>query len=103
MSRENQAPWPTVRRSGTERGSPTACYQVPDVIERSDRSLAGPLRMGTAPGAGPRGALLGGASDFGMDRVSPRGFDPMGSHNTREPRQEASGLVSREVRRPTRR
>jgi len=34
-----------------------------------------------------------------MDRVSPRGFDPMGSHNTREPPQEASTLLSRQTRR----
>lgn len=100
MTQENQRGWPYARRSdGTERRSPTGFYQSPDVVERSDRSLAGPLRLGTAPRVGPRGAIRNGSSDFGMDRVSPRGFDPMGTSLEREPRQEASELVSREVRR----
>jgi hypothetical protein len=34
-----------------------------------------------------------------MDRVTPRGFDPIGSHNDRAPNQEASSLLSRESRR----
>jgi hypothetical protein len=34
-----------------------------------------------------------------MDRISPRGFDPMGTSDTRAPAQEASDLLSREVRR----
>jgi hypothetical protein len=100
MTQENQREWPRVRRSdGTERRSPTGFYQSPDVVQRSDRAVAGPLRLGTAPGVGPRGALRNGSSDFGMDRVSPRGFDPMGTSLEREPRQEPSELVSREVRR----
>jgi hypothetical protein len=41
----------------------------------------------------------GNASDFGMDRVSPRGFDPLGTSDTRAPTQEASTLISKEVRR----
>lgn len=103
MSQENQRGWPYARRSdGTERRSPTGFFQVPDVIERSNRSLAGPLRLGTAPGVGPRGAIRNGTSDFGMDRVTPRGFDPMGTSLQREPRQEGSDLVSRQVRRARR-
>ena len=100
MSQDKEREWPRVRtRDGTERRSPTGFYQAPGVLERSDRSVAGPLRLGTAPGVGPRGALRNGSSDFGMDRVSPRGFDPMGTSLEREPRQEGSELVSREVRR----
>lgn len=100
MTQENQRGWPHARRSdGTERRSPTGFYQSPDVVERSDRSLAGPLRLGTAPRVGPRGAIRNGSSDLGMDRITPRGFDPMGTSLEREPRQEASELVSREVRR----
>jgi hypothetical protein len=58
------------------------------------------LRLGTAPGVGPRGALRGGNnSDFGMDRVTPRGFDPLGTSDTRAPPQEASTLISKETRR----
>jgi hypothetical protein len=103
MTRETQAPWPRKlrERDGTERRSPTGYFQSPDVIERSNRSLAGPLRLGTSPGVGPRGAVREGfnGSDFGMDRITPRGFDPMGTSLEREPRQEASELVSREIRR----
>lgn len=99
MTQENQKGWPTTRRDGTERTSPVGFYQSADAIERSNRSLAGPLRLGTSPGVGPRGVLRNGGSDFGMDRVTPRGFDPMGTSLTREPRQEGSELVSREVRR----
>lgn len=71
-----QGEWPTVR------GNPTACFATPDGYLKSTRSLAGPLRLGTSPGVGPRGAPPNGPSDFGMDRVSPRDFDPMGT--TRE-------------------
>ena len=108
MSRENQKGWSgnlgTRDSDGTERRSPTGFFQSPDVIERSNRSLAGPLRMGTARGVGPRGGGRGGNnSDFGMDRISPRGFDPMGTSDTRAPPQEASELVSRETRNNRRR
>ena len=101
MAEEKQREWPRVRaRDGTERRSPVGFYQSPDAIERSNRSLVGPLRLGTSPGVGPRGALRDGFnSDFGVDRISPRGFDPMGTSLERAPRQEASELVSREVRR----
>lgn len=34
-----------------------------------------------------------------MDRVSPRGFDPMGTSLAREPNQFASHLVTEDVRR----
>lgn len=101
MSRGNQSPWPRPRQTGSAgyRGDPNACFQTPDATLRSDRSLAGPLRLGTEAKVGPRGASPPGASDFGMDRVSPRGFDPMGTSDTRAPAQEASTLISREVRR----
>jgi hypothetical protein len=101
MSRENQREWPRKReRDGTEPRSPVGFFQSPDAIERSNRSLVGPLRLGTSPGVGPRGAQRNGFnSDFGVDRITPRGFDPMGTSLEREPRQESSELVSREVRR----
>ena len=88
-----QGEWPTVR------GNPVGHYQHPDGVLKSDRSLAGPLRLGTEPRVGPRGFLRdGNASDFGMDRVSPRGFDPAGTSDTRAPPQEPSSLLSRETR-----
>jgi hypothetical protein len=98
MSRDNQDAWPRVKTTGEGRREPIGHFQSPDVIEKSDRSLAGPLRLGTAPGVGPKGALRPGASDFAMDRVSPRGFDPLGTSDTRLPAQEASELISREIR-----
>lgn len=101
MSRDNQSEWPRQRPAdGTDRTSPTGFFEHPNGILRSDRSFAGPLRMGTAVGVGPKGALRGGnSSDFGMDRISSRGFDPLGTSDTRAPLQETSPLVSREVRR----
>lgn len=89
-----QGEWPTVR------GNPTGYFQHPDVILKSTRSLAGPLRMGTEPRVGPRGFVDGGssASDYGMDRVSKRGFDPIGTSDSRDNAQEPSSLLSRESR-----
>ena len=88
-----QGEWPIVKRE------PVGFYQHPDAVLRSDRSLAGPLRLGTEPRVGPRGLLGDGpTSDMGMDRVSPRGFDPAGTSDTRAPPQEASSLLSRQTR-----
>jgi hypothetical protein len=94
----NQREWPQGRTDGSSRNSPTGAFLKNEVILKSDRSLAGPLRLGTSPDVGPRGALLAGSSDFGMDRISPRGFDPMGTSDTRAAAQEASTQVSRDVR-----
>lgn len=47
-----------------------------------DMDVAGPLRYGTEPKVGPRGRAVDASdsrrTDFGMDRVTPRGFDPAG-------------------------
>lgn len=84
--------WPTVKR---ER---IADFVTPNGYLRSERSLAGPLRMGTTPNVGPKGLVAGGtASDFEMDRM-PRRFDPIGSHNDRTPPRPTSTLLSRAVR-----
>jgi hypothetical protein len=96
--------WPRANlETGAGRGDPTARFQTPDGILKSDRSLAGPLRMGTSPGVGPRGSAVAtgrveGGSDFGMDRVSPRPFDPMGTPDRRAPDFPESSLVSRDIR-----
>ena len=102
MSRENQRPWPRVRNA-QERNSPTAFFATPDNWLKSERSLAGPLRLGTEPRVGPSGAIRNGSSDFGMDRISPRGFDPIGTALSRYGPQEPSPLISRELRRSRRR
>lgn len=89
-----QSEWPVVKR---ER---IGDFVVPDGYFRSDRPLAGPLRLGTEPRVGPRGlAGRGTASDMEMDRISPRGFDPAGTSDTRAPEQEPSYLLSRQIRR----
>lgn len=93
-----QGEWPTVR------GNPRGFFLTGNGVLRSDRSLAGPLRTGTEPRVGPRaaGPSAGGesrSSDFGMDRVSPRGFDPMGTSLERQPTQFPSDLVTEDVRR----
>lgn len=103
MSRDNQREWPRTREDGSERRSPTAFFATPDDYPRSGRSVAGPLRLGTEPRIGPRGAGRNGSSDMGMDRVSPRGFDPEGTALTRYGPQESSPLVSRELRNSNRR
>jgi hypothetical protein len=87
-----QSEWPTVKREKI------ADFVNPTGYFRSERNVAGPLRMGTARGAGPSGfAPGGGASDFGVDRL-PRRFDPVGSHNDRTPPRPTSTLLSRAVR-----
>jgi hypothetical protein len=87
-----------VKAEGTERNSPEAIFLTGDGQLKSSRSLAGPLRLGTATGAGPAGALRDGTSDFGMDYVSPRRFDPLGTHDVRAPERGKSTLISREIR-----
>jgi hypothetical protein len=58
--------------------SPPAFTLTPDGYLKSDRALAGPLRLGTAPGVGPKGTRTTGfGTDFGVDRNNKR-FDPMG-------------------------
>jgi len=104
MTKETQRPWPPTRSTGVDRTAPSAFFTSPDGYLKSERSLAGPLRRGTAPGVGPKGNPdSGGNSDFGMDRVSPRRFDPMGTYLSRDTQtREPSPLISRELRGPPR-
>lgn len=93
--RGRQGEWPRVKRE------PDAWVLKPDGFERTDRSLAGPLRTGTAPGVGPRGVRAGDESrttDYGMDRVSPRGFDPAGTAASRYGQQPGADLIARKRR-----
>lgn len=96
--------WPRTRESdGTERGSPAGFFEGPDGTLKSGRSLAGPLRTGTSPDVGPRARSRaasgeGRDSDFGMDRISPRGFDPIGTPDDRIGPQPSSDLITEQVR-----
>lgn len=90
-----QDPWPKPAES------PAAYTLTPDGYFRSDRPLAGPLRLGTAPGVGPKGLSrnTGFGSDMGTDRTTPMRFDPMGTSDTRSAAREKSTRVSQESRR----
>lgn len=89
-----QGEWPRVQ------GNPDAFVVAPDAYERVDRNVAGPLRYGTSPDVGPRGRAIvaedSERTDFGMDRVTPRGYDPMGWPVWGP--QQSSDLVSRQLR-----
>lgn len=87
-----QGEWPIVKR---ER---VADFLTPDGFFRSSRSLAGPLRLGTEPRVGPSGAPAERTSDFEMDRVRPRDFDPMGTSRQRTG-TIPSDLIARQRRR----
>jgi hypothetical protein len=93
--RSRQSEWPIVKREKQ------AWVLKPDGYEFTARNVAGPLRTGTAPGVGPRGVSAGGESrltDYGMDRVSPRGFDPMGTALSRYGQQPGAELITGEYR-----
>lgn len=75
--------------------SPAALTQTPDGLLNSDRSLAGPLRRGTYGPVGPTGRGLGNvvsraATDFGMDRVTPRDMDHIGTSKPGAPPPEST-------------
>lgn len=57
--------------------------------------------MGTAPGVGPRraGVARDGVTDMGLDNITPRGIDPIGTSDLRGPAQPSSALINRYRRR----
>lgn len=81
--------------------SPPALTQSPDGLWSSARRFAGPLRIGTSPGVGPRGApnANGLDTDLGVDRVSPRDFDVLGTSDQRGAPFPSSELIARTGRR----
>lgn len=98
----SQREWPRGQDDGTEKRGPNACFQHPDGTFRSNRSLSGPLRMGTEPRTGPKGGAVEASnsrdSDFGMDRIAPRDFDPLGTTRRRFG-EIPSSLIAQKVRR----
>lgn len=95
---------PNRRRSWPYSGqaeSPPAITVSPDGTWNSSRSFAGPMRLGTAPGVGPRGAPNANAleSDLGVDRITPRTFDPLGTSDARSAIFPESELIARSGRR----
>jgi hypothetical protein len=92
-----QGEWPRVK------GNPDyGCVLHPNGKQSIDRELVGPLRMGTAPNVGPSGRAIiadeSRLSDLGMDRISPRRFDPIGTSDGRAPAPEESKLIAQEIR-----
>lgn len=80
------------------RNEPRAHFLTADGYLRSDRELSGSHRTGTEPRVGPRrdgpnASDNSRQSDFGMDRVAPRDFDPMGTPRSRFG-EIPSGLVT---------
>jgi len=72
MSSDKEKEWPVVK------GNPVAFFQAPGVLEKSTRTVAGPLRRGTERSVGPRKNPQVGGSDFGLDRMEHRPFDAIG-------------------------
>ena len=84
-----------------QAASPPALTQSPDGLWSSARRFAGPLRAATEPRVGPRGAPSGEtiATDLGVDRISPRRWDPIGTPDERSGAFPSSELIAREGRR----
>jgi len=84
-----------------DRTAPSAFFAVPDGYFKSERSVAGPLRRGTANSVGPRSGAANGPSDMGMDRVEQKPVDRIG---VKYPETDPPvPLISRELRGPPRR
>lgn len=84
-----QTEWPRVKRE------PDVVTLAPDAWQKSGRSVAGPLRMGTAPGVGPKGEAVVAdytrETDYGMDMVA---------RDRKAERKFPSDLIARELRGP---
>lgn len=84
-----QTEWPRVKRE------PDVVTLGPDAWQKSGRSVAGPLRFGTAPGVGPKGEAVVAdytrETDYGTDMVA---------RDRKVDRKFPSDLISREIRGP---
>lgn len=85
------------------RDAPTAFFLTADGYLKSDRQLSGSHRTGTEPRVGPRAngpnaADYGRQTDFGMDRIAPRDFDPIGTPRNRFG-EIPSSLITEKTRR----
>lgn len=91
--RGRQGEWPRVQRE------PDAYFAVPDGYFRSDRDVAGPLRMGTTPEVGPKGPAViadrDKSTDFGMDRIDPTAGKDINKGTSSPPPPVRSRLIAR--------
>ena len=103
MSKFNQRAWPRRRDDFSGRNAPNANFLTADGYLESRRELNGPLRHGTEPRTGPKGEAVTADrtrdTDFGTDRISPRGFDPEGTALSRYGQQQESPLIASRARR----
>lgn len=95
---------PNRRRSWPFNGaaaSPPAITVSPDGTWNSARQFVGPLRVSTSVGVGPRGAPRGEFidTDMGVDKITPRRWDPLGTQDERAPPFPSSELIARDARR----
>ena len=92
---------PGYKENGASRGDPVGRFLTADGFLNSARSLAGPLRLGTEPRVGPKGAARNGSTDFDMDRLEQKPVDRIG---VKYPETDKPvPLVSRELRGSNRR
>ena len=92
-----QGEWPRVKRNPDP-----VFFTGPDGYHRSDRELAGPLRMGTTPPVGPKGAAVWADRDFksdlGMDRIDGTAGRDINKGTSQPPPPYKSDLLAREIR-----
>lgn len=91
--------WPYGRwEPELNRNPPIAYFTAPDGYHRSDRDVAGPLRMGTTPEVGPKGPAVRAdrswQSDFGMDRIDPTAGRDINKGTSQPPPPYKSDLIA---------
>lgn len=91
--------WPYGNRDPElNRDAPVAYFAVPDGYHRSNRDVAGPLRMGTTPEVGPKGPAVRAdrtwRSDFGMDRIDPSAGHDLNQGTSSPPPPYRSDLIA---------
>jgi hypothetical protein len=93
--------WPYGNRDPVlNRDAPGPVYYTgPDGYHRSDRDVAGPLRMGTTANVGPKGPAVRAdrswESDFGMDRIDPTAGHDINKGTSQPPPPYKSDLIAR--------
>jgi hypothetical protein len=89
------------------RNAPDVYFTGPDGYHRSDRAVAGPLRMGTTADVGPRGPAVKAdrswQSDFGMDRIDGTAGREINKGTSQPPPPYKSELIASFERGRTRR
>jgi hypothetical protein len=84
------------------RNAPEAYFTSSQGYHRSDRDVAGPLRTGTTPEAGPKGTPVRAdrdfTTDYGMDRIDPTAGRDINKGSSQPPPPYKSTLIARKIR-----